>query len=90
VTSTERAPADLLQQVVTAADQAEAELARLQADRQRQTGEWLATGQQGERPMVGHDEVQAERVANTARADADAARRARSSYCRYHSTDPSA
>ncbi len=59
--------------LVAAADQAEAELDRLRAERKRVTGRWLLAGQEGERPAPTIDETKAEHVAKRARADAAAA-----------------
>jgi hypothetical protein len=69
-------PVRTLQAVVARAQQAEAELAELQASRQREVGAWLASGSFGERPAISHAELKAEKTVKTARADADAAARA--------------
>jgi hypothetical protein len=69
----ERGPAEALEQVIAAADRAEAELTRLQAERMRLVGARLLDGQRGERPSAGKDESRAEHVARRARADAEAA-----------------
>jgi hypothetical protein len=69
-------PVAALQAVVARAQQAEATLAELQAERQRRVGDWLVSGAFGERPAISHIELKAEKAVKTARSDADAAEKA--------------
>jgi hypothetical protein len=62
-----------LEAVITGARAADDELARLQGERQRRHGEWLAGGQQGQRPAPSRDEIRAEEAVRIARDDAGAA-----------------
>jgi hypothetical protein len=68
-------PVAALEAALEAARQAEAELARLRDERELATGDWLAGGQQGERPVPSTDELRAEDLVKRARADAGAADR---------------
>jgi hypothetical protein len=66
-------PVRQLQGVIGDADRLATELAALQAERQQRIGQWLADGQEGERPPATEEEARAEEAARRARSDAEAA-----------------
>jgi hypothetical protein len=69
-------PVRALEEVIHAADRAEAELAEALVERERAIGAWLAAGQQGPRPALAEDEQALAARAREAREDAEAAKRA--------------